>query len=165
MNLHATSRLLEIFRQKKLKPEQAKWINLKNNKRLAVTDREAADKYIDLLQIKTASRETPIKSLSGGNQQKVIIGRWLLTDPDYLILDEPTRGIDIGTKTEIQKLVLDLADQGMAVTFISSEVEEMLRTCTRMGVMRDGKKVGEVAGDELTQENIMKAIAGGDNNE
>jgi len=62
-------------------------------------------------------------------------------------------------------LVLDLADQGMAVTFISSEVEEMLRTCTRMGVMRDGKKVGEVAGDELTQENIMKAIAGGDNNE
>lgn len=68
-------------------------------------------------------------------------------------------------KTEIQKLVLDLADQGMAVTFISSEVEEMLRTCTRMGVMRDGKKVGEVAGDELTQENIMKAIAGGDNNE
>ena len=75
------------------------------------------------------------------------------------------RSIDIGTKTEIQKLVLDLADQGMAVTFISSEVEEMLRTCTRMGVMRDGKKVGEVAGDELTQENIMKAIAGGDNNE
>lgn len=62
-------------------------------------------------------------------------------------------------------MVLDLADQGMAVTFISSEVEEMLRTCTRMGVMRDGKKVGEVAGDELTQENIMKAIAGGDNNE
>ena len=165
MNLHATSRLRTISRQKKSKREQAKWINLKNNKRLAVTDREAADKYIDLLQIKTASRETPIKSLSGGNQQKVIIGRWLLTDPDYLILDEPTRGIDIGTKTEIQKLVLDLADQGMAVTFISSEVEEMLRTCTRMGVMRDGKKVGEVAGDELTQENIMKAIAGGDNNE
>ena len=165
MNLHATSRLRTISKQKRLKQEQAKWIKLKNNKRLAVTDREAADKYIDLLQIKTASRETPIKSLSGGNQQKVIIGRWLLTDPDYLILDEPTRGIDIGTKTEIQKLVLDLADQGMAVTFISSEVEEMLRTCTRMGVMRDGKKVGEVAGDELTQENIMKAIAGGDNNE
>ena len=126
---------------------------------------EAADKYIDLLQIKTASRETPIKSLSGGNQQKVIIGRWLLTDPDYLILDEPTRGIDIATKTVLQKLVRDLADQVTAVTFISSVVEEMLRTCTRMGVMRDRKKVGEVAGDELTQENIMKAIAGGDNNE
>ena len=123
---------------------------------------EFADKYIDLLQIKTASRETPIKSLSGGNQQKVIIGRWLLTNPDFLILDEPTRGIDIGTKTEIQKLVLDLADQGMAVAFISSEVEEMLRTCSRMAVMRDGKKVGEISGDELSQEGIMKAIAGGE---
>ena len=126
---------------------------------------EFADKYIDLLQIKTASRETPIKSLSGGNQQKVIIARWLLTNPDYLILDEPTRGIDIGTKTEIQKLVLDLADQGMAVTFISSEVEEMLRTCSRMGVLRDGKKVGEISGNELSQEGIMKAIAGGGDNE
>ena len=123
---------------------------------------EAADKYIKMLQIKTASRETPIKSLSGGNQQKVIIGRWLLTNPDFLILDEPTRGIDIGTKTEIQKLVLDLADQGMAVTFISSEVEEMLRTCSRMGVLRDGKKVGEISGNELSQEGIMKAIAGGE---
>ena len=126
---------------------------------------EAADKYIEMLQVKTASRETPIKSLSGGNQQKVIIGRWLLTNPEYLILDEPTRGIDIGTKTEIQKLVLDLADQGMAVTFISSEVEEMLRTCSRMGVLRDGKKVGELSGEELTQEGIMKAIAGGEGDE
>ena len=123
---------------------------------------EAADKYIDMLQIKTASRETPIKSLSGGNQQKVIIGRWLLTNPEYLILDEPTRGIDIGTKTEIQKLVLDLADQGMAVTFISSEVEEMVRTCSRMGVLRDGQKVGELEQNELSQDGIMKAIAGGD---
>jgi len=126
---------------------------------------EAADKYIKMLQIKTASRETPIKSLSGGNQQKVIIGRWLLTNPDYLILDEPTRGIDIGTKTEIQKLVLDLADQGMAVTFISSEVEEMLRTCSRMGVLRDGRKVGEITGEDLSQEGIMKAIAGGGSDE
>lgn len=126
---------------------------------------EAADKYIELLQIKTASRETPIKSLSGGNQQKVILGRWLLTNPEYLILDEPTRGIDIGTKTEIQKLVLDLADQGMAVTFISSEVEEMLRTCSRMAVLRDGQKVGELQENELSQSGIMKAIAGGDDNE
>ncbi len=75
---------------------------------------------------------------------------------------EPTRGIDIGTKTEIQKLVLDLADQGMAVTFISSEVEEMLRTCSRMAVLRDGEKVGELNEQELSQGNIMKAIAGGD---
>ena len=121
-----------------------------------------ADEYIKLLDIKTASAETPIKSLSGGNQQKVILARWLLTHPEYLILDEPTRGIDIGTKTEIQKIVLDLADQGMAVTFISSEVEEMLRTCSRMAVLRDGEKVGELEESELSQSNIMKAIAGGD---
>lgn len=123
---------------------------------------DAADKYIDMLQIKTASRETPIKSLSGGNQQKVIIGRWLLTNPDYLILDEPTRGIDIGTKTEIQKLVLNLADEGKAVTFISSEVEEMIRTCSRMAVLRDGKMVGELSDEELTQSTIMSTIAGGE---
>ncbi len=123
---------------------------------------EAADKYIDLLQIKTASRETPIKSLSGGNQQKVILGRWLLTNPEYLILDEPTRGIDVGTKTEIQKLVLELADEGKAVTFISSEIDEMLRTCSRIAVLRDGKKVGELSGDELSQDLIMRTIAGGE---
>lgn len=123
---------------------------------------EFADEYIKLLQIKTASRETPVKSLSGGNQQKVIIARWLLTNPDYLILDEPTRGIDVGTKTEIQKLVLQLADDGKAVTFISSEIEEMLRTCSRMAVLRDGSKVGEIEGEDLSQESIMKAIAGGD---
>lgn len=124
---------------------------------------DAADNFINLLQIKTASRETPIKSLSGGNQQKVIIGRWLLTNPRFLILDEPTRGIDIGTKTEIQKLVLRLADEGKAVAFISSEIEEMLRTCSRMAVLRDGKKVGEIEGDDLTQQKIMQTIAGGDN--
>lgn len=121
-----------------------------------------SDRYIDLLQIKTASRDTPVKSLSGGNQQKVIIGRWLLTHPEFLILDEPTRGIDIGTKTEIQKLVLELASDGMSVAFISSEIEEMLRTCSRMEVMRDGKKVGELTESELTQEKIMQTIAGGE---
>lgn len=122
---------------------------------------EFTDKYIDMLQIKTASRETPIKSLSGGNQQKVIIGRWLLTNPDFLILDEPTRGIDVGTKTEIQKLVVKLAAEGMAVVFISSEIEEMLRTCDRMIVMRDGAKVGELSSDEMSQSTIMSTIAGG----
>ena len=122
---------------------------------------EFTDKYIDILQIKTADRETPIKQLSGGNQQKVILGRWLLTQPDFLILDEPTRGIDIGTKTEIQKLVLKLAEDGMSVVFISSEIEEMLRTCSSMAVLRDGEKVGELAEGELSQDSIMKAIAGG----
>ena len=122
---------------------------------------EYTDKYIQMLQVKTASRETTIKSLSGGNQQKVIIGRWLLTNPDFLILDEPTRGIDIGTKTEIQKLVLQLAEEGMAVVFISSEIEEMLRTCDRMVVMRDGAKVGELSGEDMNQSTIMSTIAGG----
>lgn len=125
---------------------------------------EIADKYIDMLQIKTASRETLIKQLSGGNQQKVILGRWLATDPSFLILDEPTRGIDIGTKTEIQKLVLKLAGEGKSLIFISSEIEEMLRTCSKMAVLRDGEKVGEIT-ENLTQENVMKEIAGGGKNE
>ena len=122
-----------------------------------------ADEYIKLLDIKTASADTPIKSLSGGNQQKVILARWLLTHPEYLILDEPTRGIDVGTKIEIQKLVLKLASEGMSITFISSETDEMLRTCSRLIVMRDRKVVGELTGDELTQNMIMNTIAGGDN--
>ena len=103
-----------------------------------------------------------ISNLSGGNQQKVILARWLLTHPEYLILDEPTRGIDIGTKIEIQKLVLKLASEGMSVTFISSETDEMLRTCSRLIVMRDRKKVGEITGEDLTQSKIMDTIAGGD---
>lgn len=123
---------------------------------------ELTDRYIDILQVKTASRETPIRQLSGGNQQKVILGRWLMTNPDFLILDEPTRGIDVGTKTEIQKLVVKLASEGMAVMFISSEIEEMLRTVNRMAILRDGRKVGELTEEELSQGNIMKAIAGGE---
>jgi len=119
-----------------------------------------ATKYIKLLGIKTASMDTPIKSLSGGNQQKVILARWLLTNPQYLILDEPTRGIDVGTKVDIQKLVLKLAEQGVSVTFISSEIEEMLTTCTRIIVMRDRKIVGELKGEEMTQAKIMHTIAG-----
>ncbi len=122
---------------------------------------EIADEYIKVLQIKTASRETLIRQLSGGNQQKVILARWLATNPDFLILDEPTRGIDIGTKTEIQKLVLKLASEGKSLLFISSEIEEMLRTCTKMAVLRDGAKVGEIT-ENLTQETVMQAIAGGD---
>jgi simple sugar transport system ATP-binding protein len=120
-----------------------------------------ADEYIKLLQIKTASKETPIKSLSGGNQQKVILGRWLLTHPQYLILDEPTRGIDVGTKLEIQKQVLKLSEEGVAVTFISSEISEMLSVCQRLIVMRDRNIVGELTGEDLNQETIMKTIAGG----
>ncbi len=120
-----------------------------------------ADEYIDLLDIKTASKETPIKSLSGGNQQKVILARWLLTHPQYLILDEPTRGIDVGTKLEIQKQVLKLAEEGVSVTFISSEIEEMLSVCQRLIVMRDRKIVGELKDALLRQDVIMQTIAGG----
>ena len=122
-----------------------------------------ADEYIKLLEIKTASSDTPIKQLSGGNQQKVILARWLLTNPKYLILDEPTRGIDVGTKIEIQKRVLKLAGEGKSVTFISSEIDEMLRTCSRLMVMRDRKLVGELSGDDLSQTKIMATIAGGEN--
>ena len=121
-----------------------------------------AEDYIKLLGIKTASADTPIKSLSGGNQQKCILARWLLTNPEYLILDEPTRGIDVGTKIDIQKLVLKLASEGMSVTFISSETDEMLRTCSRLVVMRDRKVVGELSGEDLTQNMIMNTIAGGE---
>ena len=123
-----------------------------------------ADEYIKALDIKTASTDTPVGSLSGGNQQKVILARWLLTHPRYLILDEPTRGIDVGTKTEIQRLVLKLAEEGVSCTFISSEIEEMLRTCSRLIVMRDRNIVGELTGADLTQERVMRTIAGGGNN-
>ncbi len=123
---------------------------------------ELTNKYIKALSIKTPSTETLIKQLSGGNQQKVIIGRWLVTNPEFLILDEPTRGIDVGTKTEIQKLVIKLAEEGMTVVFISSEIDEMLRTVNKLCVLRDGAKVGELMNKNLTQEDVMRAIAGGD---
>ena len=120
-----------------------------------------ADEYIKSLNIRTPSSNTPIKSLSGGNQQKVILARWLLMHPKYLILDEPTRGIDVGTKVEIQKLVLKLAEEGVSVTFISSEIEEMLRTCSRLIVMKDRAIVGELSGTNVTQSEVMRVIAGG----
>jgi simple sugar transport system ATP-binding protein len=89
------------------------------------------------------------------------LARWLATDPEFLILDEPTRGIDVGTKSEIQKLVVDLAKEGKSIMFISSEISEMLRTCNRMVIMRDGEMVDELS-ENLTQESVMAAIAGGD---
>ena len=106
-------------------------------------------------------KQKKLKGFSGGQQQRVGIAQALLGDPEILVLDEPTRGIDVGTKTEIQKLVVELAEKGMAVVFISSEVEEMLRTCDRMVVLRDGAKVGELSGTEMNQASIMTTIAGG----
>ena len=120
-----------------------------------------AEEYIEKLNIKTPTPNTPIRSLSGGNQQKVILARWLLTHPEYLILDEPTRGIDVGTKVEIQKLVIKLAAEGMSLTFISSEIDEMLRTCSRLIVMKDREIIGELKGSELTENEVMRVIAQG----
>ncbi|HZG13674.1 MAG TPA: sugar ABC transporter ATP-binding protein [Candidatus Bathyarchaeia archaeon] len=122
---------------------------------------EIADEYIRMLNIHPNQPEQLIKNLSGGNQQKVLLARWLLTEPKLLILDEPTRGIDIGAKAEIQKLVLTLAKKGMSVLFISSELEEVLRVSNRVAVLRDRRKVKEIADKELNQQNVMQAIAGG----
>ena len=125
------------------------------------TERDLSKRLLEEVDTKAVDIFQPASSLSGGNQQKVVIGKWVNTDAEIFIFDEPTRGIDVGTKTEIQKLVVKLAEQGMAVVFISSEIEEMLRTCDRMVVMRDGAKVGELSEDEMNQSNIMSTIAGG----
>ncbi len=119
-----------------------------------------ADRYIKLLNIATPTAEQPMKNLSGGNQQKVILARWLATEPRLLILDEPTRGIDVGTKADIQQLVLSLAGDGMSCIFISSELDEVLRTSHRIVVLRDRAKGAEFVG-EVDEKAIMEAIAGG----
>jgi len=119
-----------------------------------------ANKYIKLLNIATPSADQPVRNLSGGNQQKVILARWLATSPRFLILDEPTRGIDVGTKADIQMLVLGLAEEGMSCMFISSELDEVLRTSHRIVVLRDRAKTTEFTG-EVDEKTIMQAIAGG----
>ncbi len=120
---------------------------------------DIAQRYIDLLGIVTPSPDQLVKNLSGGNQQKVILARWLATNPQVLILDEPTRGIDVGAKAEIQKLVLDLAEEGKSILFISSELEEVLRISHRIVVLRDRKKAAEYVGDASDQ-TIMQTMAG-----
>lgn len=120
---------------------------------------EIAQRYIDLLGIATPSPEQLVRNLSGGNQQKVILARWLATDPQVLILDEPTRGIDVGAKAEIQRLVLDLVEEGKSLLFISSELEEVLRTSHRIVVMRDRKKAAEYAGD-VSDQTLIQTMAG-----
>jgi simple sugar transport system ATP-binding protein len=120
---------------------------------------DITNRYIQLLNIATPSADQPVKNLSGGNQQKVILARWLAIDPEVLILDEPTRGIDVGAKAEIQKLVLDLAEEGKSCVFISSELEEVLRTSHRIVVLRDREKVTEFSG-EVDEHQIMQTMAG-----
>ena len=120
---------------------------------------DLTDKYIQLLGIKTPDGEQQVKNLSGGNQQKVLIARWLATQPDLMILDEPTRGIDVGAKAEIEALTKELCEKGMAVIFISSELEEVVRDCDRVVVLRDRRKIGELSGENVSLPNIMKMIA------
>jgi simple sugar transport system ATP-binding protein len=118
-----------------------------------------AEKFIKLLGISTPSAEQLVMNLSGGNQQKVLLARWLATHPRLLIMDEPTRGIDVGAKAEILKLVQSLRDEGMAILFISSELEEVVRDSQRVIVLRDRVKVGELTGPQITEEAIMHTIA------
>ena len=115
--------------------------------------------YIDAMRTKTPSQDTKIRSLSGGNQQKVIIGRWLLTDPEVLLLDEPTRGIDVGAKYEIYQLIINLANNGKTVIMVSSEMPELLGVCDRIVVMSGGRVAGEVDARSTTQEEIMTLAA------
>jgi len=131
--------------------------------RFGVVDRkkqkEIVDQYISSINIKTPSPEQLIANLSGGNQQKVLLGRWLSMGPKLIILDEPTRGIDVGAKAEIETLIKQFSENGISVLYISSELEELIRNCYRIVVIRDGKNSAELKGDEITEANIMKHIA------
>ena len=121
--------------------------------------RKDTEWVIESMRVKTPSAKAAIKNLSGGNQQKVILGRWLLTDPQVLLLDEPTRGIDVGAKYEIYELILDLAKQGRGVIMVSSEMPEIMGVCDRIIVMSGGRIAGEVDGKNCTQEQIMALAA------
>ncbi len=123
---------------------------------------ELVERYIKALSIRPDDPDLPVRNLSGGNQQKVMLARWLITEPRLLILDEPTRGIDVGAKAEIQRLVVELAGGGMAVLFISAELDEVLRLSHKVGVLRDRRLVAELANDaELTEDRVMQTIASG----
>jgi galactofuranose transport system ATP-binding protein len=121
--------------------------------------REIADELIRSLNIVTPNADFSVRNLSGGNQQKVILARWLAADPEFLILDEPTRGIDVGAKVEILRLILKLKNQGLAILFISSELEEVVRLSTRIAVLRDRRKLRELSGAEATVQTILHTIA------
>ena len=121
--------------------------------------RALVDRFMQRLGIRARDADQPIRELSGGNQQKVLIARWLATHPKLLLLDEPTRGIDVGAKAEIRALIEELAASGLGVLMASSELEELVEGCTRVTVLRDGRSVAELAGDALTPDGIMHAIA------
>ena len=121
-------------------------------------ERKIADQYLELLSIKAPNVEQYVNNLSGGNQQKVLLAKWIFSRPDILILDEPTRGVDVGAKYEIYEIINGLASQGKAILFISSELTEILGMCDRIYVMNEGKIIDEVLPSEATQESIMNAI-------
>lgn len=127
-----------------------------------VKGRELADQMIERLQIRTPDREKPIEQLSGGNQQKAILSRWLAAEPRLLLLDEPTRGVDIGSKMEIRSLIRGLAAQGMGFLFTSAELEEVVHIGDRVVVLRDRRKVGELTGEDVNEGAVMAMIAAGD---
>jgi ribose transport system ATP-binding protein len=116
-----------------------------------------AKKYTDDLKIKTSSDKQLAKNLSGGNQQKIVLAKWLATKPKILMLDEPTRGIDINAKNEIYKLILQLADEGLGILVVSSELPEILAVSDRILVMSEGSITAEFAANEATEDNILKA--------
>lgn len=122
-------------------------------------------KYIERLKIKTPTAEQAICNLSGGNQQKVLLARWMCMNPKLIIMDEPTRGIDVGAKAEIEQLIQELSDSGISILMISSEIAEIERNCDRVIVMREGKKIGQLIGDDIRHEKIMKTIAKGSERE
>lgn len=126
---------------------------------------EIVTEYIEKLKIKTPHADQAIKNLSGGNQQKVLLARWLCMNPKLVIMDEPTRGIDVGAKSEIEELIQELATRKISVLMISSELAELERNCDRVVVMREGKKVGELVGDEISDKMIMEKIADGKGND
>jgi ribose transport system ATP-binding protein len=115
--------------------------------------------FMKRLRIKAAGPHQRVAELSGGNQQKVLIARWLATEPRILLLDEPTRGIDVGAKAEVQALIDELASEGLGVLLISSDLEELVEGSDRVVVLKDGTVVGELAGGDLTEEGIMSTIA------
>ena len=119
------------------------------------------ERFMNRLGIKAAGADQKIRELSGGNQQKVLLARWLCRNPKFLILDEPTRGIDIGAKGEIQAMVNELAESGLGVLMISSELEELVEGSSRVVVMRDGERVGELRGADISQQQIIHAMAEG----
>ncbi|HEY0174229.1 MAG TPA: sugar ABC transporter ATP-binding protein [Pyrinomonadaceae bacterium] len=133
--------------------------------RFGVVSRAEQDKVVEhfmkRLGIKASSAEQKVRELSGGNQQKVLLARWLCKHPKFLILDEPTRGIDVGAKGEIQSLINELAESGLGVLMISSELEELVEGSSRVVVMRDGRCVAELRGADISQENIIRAMAEG----